>query len=140
MAAGLVSLFVAAAMNLCWSVRGTLVTAVSAVLTVALGYSHLRDWYRANEPELEIKTVEVSQPMAKEDGGSDREPEGSVILALVNRWRRPIVIAPAWGPGLAGPEAPSHKAVTRPGQWLEEWGEPDVTLHLDRDGSALNIG
>ncbi len=137
MAGAIVVLGAAAAINACRSPGGTLAFVAPLAVVGGFGYSHLHDWYRPADTLVSLY-VDVSQELSPVAASPGIAPEAAVSLNIRNRSRRPLVVVPAWGPGIAGPRNASPVRGAEDdeqcaGSWIgRERGEPDLTLHLER--------
>lgn len=110
----------AAAVNLCWSLRGGAVVFGSVLLVGVLGGAHLHHWFVPDRLAL-LVTASPAKPVILAAGG-DSTSEAEVTLSLANQGRRVLVVA-AEGGGL--PAA---------------LGQPDAVLALNRAGEAPRAG
>lgn len=130
---------VAAAVSLCRSLAGVLLTLGLPILVTAFGLLHLEDWLRSQTPRVTLTVSSVVPPPTASGVFGQRAP-AEAVLALTNQGRRPVVLVPAWGPGDAGPGVPDVALGTKPGQWAEAWGKPGLRLELERAVSQTNPG
>ena len=128
-AGGLV--LVTAAVNLGRSLPGVLLTLGLPILVTAFGLLHLEDWLRSQTPQVTL-TVSTLVPPVSDGGVFGTQASAEAVLALTNQGRRPVVLVPAWGPGDGGPGVPDTALGTKPGQWVEARGKPDLRLDLLR--------